>query len=75
MENINSGVERKVLGGLHWFWCFLFGWVYYATKGAWGMTFLSLFTLNGLFIIMPICNRSIIRNHYENNGWVGLTDD
>lgn len=69
MENAASGVERQVLGGLHRLWAFLFGFIYYAAKGAWGWAFISFFTANGLFIIMPLYNRSIIRGHYENNGW------
>lgn len=69
MQNAASGVERKVLGGLHRLWAFLFGFIYYAAKGAWGWAFISFFTANGLFIGLPLWNRSIIQGHYENNGW------
>ena len=30
---------------------------------------ISFFTANGLLIIMPLYNRTIIRGHYENSGW------
>ena len=69
MENSHSGVKRKVLGGLHRLWAFLFGFIYYGSKGAWGWAFISVITANGLFIIMPLWNRTIIRGHYENTGW------
>lgn len=69
MQNAHTGVRRQVLGGLHRLWCFLFGSLYYAAKGAWGWAFISFVTANGLFIGLPLWNRSIIKAHYENNGW------
>ena len=33
------------------------------------MAVVNFFTLNGLFLIMPIMNRSLVRKHYENMGW------
>ncbi|SMO63922.1 hypothetical protein [Paracoccus laeviglucosivorans] len=69
MENAHSGVQRKVLGGFHRLWCFLFGFIYYAAKGAYGWAIVSFFTANGLLIGLPLWNRSIVVGHYENNGW------
>lgn len=69
MQNASSGVERQVLGGLHRLWAFLLGPFYYAAKGAWGWALISLFTLNGIWIGLPLYNRTIIQGHYENNGW------
>ena len=69
MENATSGVVRKVIGPLHRLWAFLFGFIYYASKGAWGWAVVSFFTANGLFVGLPLWNRTIIRCYYENNGW------
>jgi len=69
MENVASGVERKILGSFHRLWALLFGFIYYAAKGAWGWAIISFFTANGLFIGLPLWNRTIIQGHYENNGW------
>ncbi len=68
-EHASSGVTRRILGPLHWLWCFLFGCIYYIAKGMWGMAFISFFTLNGLFIIFPIMNKLLVIRHYENLGW------
>ena len=35
----------------------------------WGIAIVSFFTLNGLFLVLPIMNRSLVRKHYENMGW------
>lgn len=68
-ERHETDAKRVILGPLHWLWCFLFGFIYFACKGMWGMAIVSLFTFNGLLIIMPIMNRSLVRKHYENMGW------
>lgn len=69
MQNSNSGVERKILGGLHRLWAFLFGFIYYAAKGSIGWAAISFLTANGLLIGLPLWNRTIIQRHYENQGW------
>lgn len=69
MENSSSGVQRTVLGGLHRLWSLLFGFIYYAFKGMWGWAIISFFTANGLFILMPLWNRTIVTQSYENSGW------
>ena len=68
-EQPHSGAVRTIIGRFHWLWCFLFGFIYYAMKGMWGMAVISFFTLNGLFFVMPFLNRSLVRKHYENQGW------
>lgn len=68
-EHPVSGTKKVILGGAHRLWCFLFGPIYYACKGMWGMALISFFTLNGLWLIMPLWNRSIVRGYYENAGW------
>lgn len=68
-EHATSGVTRQILGPLHWLWCFLFGFIYYAGKGMWGLAVISFFTLNGLSLILPIMNKSLVIKHYENLGW------
>ena len=68
-EHPTSGAKRAILGPLHWLWCFLFGFFYYAAKGMWGPAIISFFTLNGLLLIFPIMNRGLVRKHYENGGW------
>jgi len=68
-EHSASGARRAILGPLHWLWCFLFQFIYFACKGMWGIAVVSFFTLNGLFLILPIMNRSLVRKHYENMGW------
>lgn len=68
-EHSGSGAKRAILGPLHWLWCFLFGFIYYAAKGMWGIGVISLFTLNGVLIVLPIMNRGLVRKHYENQGW------
>lgn len=75
MRNATSGVERKVLGNFHWLWSFLFGFIYYVSKGSGGMAIVSFFTANGLFIIMPLLNKKIITRHYEDNGWIIVRND
>ena len=75
MINAASGVERQVLGPLHRLWALIFGFIYYAAKGAWGWAIISFFTANGLFILLPLWNRTIIQGHYENNGWRRVDND
>lgn len=70
MKHSTSGVTRQVLGPLHRLWAFLFGFLYYASKGSVGWAAISFFTANGLLIGLPLWNRSIVKNHFENNGWV-----
>ena len=65
----SSGVRKQVLGPLHRLWCFLGTFIYYAAKGMWGPAVISFFTLNGLWLIMPIWNRTIVRGWYERAGW------
>ncbi len=69
-----SGTEKVILGSRHRQWSFLFGWIYYAGKGMWGPAALSFITANGLFGIMPLWNRSIVRGWYEKQGW-SVRDD
>lgn len=69
IENRQSGVTKVGLGGLHRLWCFLFGFVYYLAKGAYGWAIISFFTANGLFIGFPLYNRTIMRSVYEDKGW------
>ena len=69
-KNPSNNVYKHVLGGAHAFWCFLFGWIYYASKGMWGAAVVSFFTANGLFFIMPIMNRGLVRSHYQDKGWI-----
>lgn len=69
MERVDTGVRRQVLGPLHRLWAFLFGFIYYAAKGSMGWAVISFFTLNGLFLLLPLWNRTIIQGHYENQGW------
>ena len=47
----------------------LFGPFYYAFKSMWGAAIISFFTFNGLWTIMPIMNKRIVTNHYENRGF------
>ena len=68
-EHPTSGVTKNILGPLHRLWCFLFGWIYYAGKGMWGPAVLSFFTVNGLLVILPLWNRTIVRGYYEKLGW------
>ena len=69
VEHPASGTVKDVLGSWHRLWCFLFGPFYYACKGMWGWALISFITFNGLWIIMPLWNRTIVRSHYENKGW------
>ena len=69
VEHPTSGTKKVVFGPLHRLWSLLFGFIYYAVKGMWGIAILSFFTLNGLWIIFPLWNRAIVRGHYENAGW------
>lgn len=73
MEHSTSGVKRTVLGPVHILWCFLFGWIYYACKGMWGCAIVSFFTINGLLIVFPVMNKSLVQKHYENKGWKVVT--
>ena len=74
VEHPATGETRQVLGPLHRLWSLLFGFIYYAAKGMWGCSVVSLVTFNGLVIIFPIWNRAIIRNHYVMAGWRVYTD-
>ena len=69
VEHPSSGTHMTVLGPLHRLWAFLFGFIYYAVKGMWGMAILSFVTANGLLVIFPLWNRAIVRGHYERAGW------
>ena len=64
-----NGQEKVILGNWHRLWCLLFGPFYYAFKGMWGTAFLSLITLNGLLILFPLWNRTVVKNYYESMGW------
>ena len=68
-EHPTSEAVRTIIGPFSWLWCLLFGPFYFAVKGMWGRAVISLCTLNGLLVIMPIMNRSLVRKHYENMGW------
>lgn len=68
--NPQNNAKRKVLGPFHRLWCLLFGWLYYAFKGMWGMAFISIITFNGLLIGMPLLNRGIVQRFYEDRGLV-----
>lgn len=68
-EHPTSGVSRDILGPMHRLWCFLFGWLYYACKGMWGPAVLSLLTANGLLLLMPLWNKTIVGGWYERHGW------
>ena len=68
-EHPTSEVRKVVLGRFHGLWSFLFGFLYYAAKGLWGPAVLSLLTVNGLFVIFPLKNRTIVRGWYEKHGW------
>ena len=68
-EHPASGVKREVIGSFHRLWCLLFGFLYYLSKGAWSWALISFITANGLFIGLPLFNRTIIRSIYENRGW------
>ena len=69
-QHPTSGVKIKILSDSHWLWCFLFGWLYYASKGMWGIAVISFVTINGLLIVFPIMNRKLVRNYHERNGWI-----
>lgn len=69
VEHPTSGTVKNVLGSWHRLWCLIFGPLYYACKGMWGWAVISFLTFNGILIIMPLWNRTIVRSHYENNGW------
>ena len=69
VEHPTSGTRKIILGPLHRFWAFIFGFIYYAVKGLWGPAIISFFTLNGLLVIFPLWNRTIVRSHYEKAGW------
>lgn len=64
-----QGVPVQLLGSFHWLWCLLFGPVYYLSKGMVKAAIVSVITINGLLIIMPIMNRGIVRNFYVMRGW------
>jgi len=68
-EHPTSGLEIKIIGPLHRLWCFLFGPIYYLSKGSWNWALISFFTVNGLLIGFPLCNRAILKSYYENTGW------
>ncbi len=84
--NPANGHEETVLGSLHWLWCFLWTPIYYAVKGIWSHAIISFVlawliggTLGwGLFfmpsiiiaLIYAILNKSIVRKHYLQKGWV-----
>ena len=65
-----SGVRKQVLGRFHDVWSFLFGPYYYLAKGMLVPALLSLFTLNGLLLIVPLWNETIVRGWYERAGWI-----
>lgn len=74
IENPTSGVQKTVLGPFHRLWAFLFGFIYYAAKGMWGPAIISFLTFNGLFVVFPLWNRTIVKDYYETNGWRAYDD-
>ncbi len=69
VEHSGSGETQVALGPLHWLWCFLFGFLYYLGKGMWVLAILSLLTINGLFVVMPLLNRMLVRDYYVRAGF------
>ena len=69
IEHPMSGTQKAILGPLHRLWSFLFGFIYYAAKGMWGPAVISFLTLNGLLVIFPLWNRTIVKGYYEYAGW------
>ena len=59
VEHPLSGTIKTVLGPFHRLWCLLFGFIYYAAKGMWGWAVFSFITANGIFVILPLWNRTI----------------
>ena len=59
-ERTTSEVTGQIPRPSRGLWSFLFGAIYYAAKGMRGSSVLSSFTLNGLFMILPIMNKSLV---------------
>jgi hypothetical protein len=71
----NGYIEEVQFPGL---WTFLFGGLYFATKGIWthfiaGFV-LAVCTFGVSWFIYPFFASDIIRSHYLRKGWVEVTD-
>lgn len=57
-----------------WLWVLLFGFFYFAYKGAWAHAVLGIFlaaiTFGFSWLLYPFFARSIMKAHYERAGWV-----
>mgnify|MGYP005871475001 CR=1 FL=1 len=67
---VNGYVEES---NLCWLWCLLFGFTYFAYKGAWGHSLISLIlalcTAGISNFIYPFFATSVVRKHYLQKGW------
>lgn len=74
-KNPHNGYISTITGGS--ILCsFLFGWIYFAFKGAWLMAivnFLLAVVTGGIsWFIFPFFTRKILRDYYAQKGWIRI---
>lgn len=77
-QNPANGYTEKVSTNASWFWCLLFGTLYFMFNGIWKHAiislFLSLLTGGISWLIYPFFVYGIIDAHYQRLGWVKLEE-
>lgn len=75
-KNKQNGYEE--ISPCPWLWTLLFGWLYFAYKGAWGAAVLWLITTIASFgigaLVWPFFARGVIRKNYLTKGWEEYSD-
>jgi threonine/homoserine efflux transporter RhtA len=71
-ENPANGYKEGV-SSIAWLWCLLFGFFYFAVKGAWRHALLGIIfavlTAGISWLIYPFFAKKIVINHYRRMGW------
>lgn len=77
-ENPSNGYTEET-SSLAWLWTLLFGSFYFAVKGVWSHTIVSLFlgilTWGISWLIYPFFASEIIRRNYLRGGWIEIKGD
>lgn len=75
-KNINNNYVEEC--SVPWMWSLFFGSLYFAFKGVWSHTLISIilaFVTFGLsWLIYPFFAKGIIRKKYLRDGWIELND-
>jgi len=74
-----SNNHTETIPALAWLWTLLFGVIYFAIRGVWTHTLVSLIlaimTAGISWLIYPFFTTRILRNYYLKKGWIEVGDN